>query len=554
MTIDAILPRERVDSMMRSGLWPDLTLLQCLEQACRRAPSATAVIDHNSTTGHRTTLNYRQLDECSRRIAAGLRRLGVARGEVVSFQLPNWWQFTALHLACLRIGAVSNPLMPIFRQRELEFMLGLAEARVLIVPAVFRGFDHEAMAHTLQARLRRLQHVLAIGGCGPDSFEARLLAGNLDPEAMLADARPMTPNDVVQILYTSGTTGEPKGVMHTSNTLFSNLVQYARRLQLSESDVVLMASPLAHQTGFMYGMMLPIYLGCASVLQDVWNAETATDIIEHERITYTFASTPFLSDMAEVAAQRPAAFNSLRTFHSAGATIPGSLVRSATERMGARIISGWGMTENGAATSTKPDDPPEKTFESDGCAMEGMALRVVDAEGRPLAIGQSGHLQVRGCSNFVGYLKRPQLYQTDAEGWFVTGDIARLDADGYLRITGRSKDVVIRGGENVPVVEIENLLIRHPKIREVAVVGRPDARLGERASAWVVVRPGEMLELTDITRYLAECGVSKTYFPEFLRLCNELPKTPSGKVQKFQLREMEKEKGEDPGPARGPAA
>jgi cyclohexanecarboxylate-CoA ligase len=186
--------------------------------------------------------------------------------------------------------------------------------------------------------------------------------------------------------------------------------------------------------------------------------------------------------------------------------------------------------------------------------MEGMALRVVDAEGRPLAIGQSGHLQVRGCSNFVGYLKRPQLYQTDAEGWFVTGDIARLDADGYLRITGRSKDVVIRGGENVPVVEIENLLFRHPKIREVAVVGRPDARLGERASAWVVVRPGEMLELADVTRYLAECGVSKTYFPEFLRLCNELPKTPSGKVQKFQLREMEKEKGEDPGPARGPAA
>jgi len=553
MAIDAILPRKRVEFMNRSGLWPALTLLKCLEQACRHAPSATAIVDHNSVTGRRTVLAYRELDEHSRRIAAGLRRLGVARGDVVSFQLPNWWQFTALHLACLRIGAVSNPLMAILRQRELEFMLGLTESRVFVVPVTFRGFGHEAMARALRPRLPRLEHILAIGGHGPDSFEARLLAGDPDPEATLADARPTTPNDVVQILYTSGTTGEPKGVMHTSNTLFSNLVQYARRLRLSGGDTVLMASPLAHQTGFMYGMMLPIYLGCSSVLQDVWNAETATDIVERERVTYTFASTPFLSDMAEVAARRPSAFDSLKTFHSAGATIPRSLVRSASERMGAHIISGWGMTENGAVTTTKPDDPPGKSFESDGCAMEGMELRVVDDEQRPLAAGQSGHLQVRGCSNFVGYLKRPQLYQTDAEGWFVTGDIARLDVGGYLRITGRSKDVVIRGGENVPVVEIENLLFGHPKIREVAVVGRPDARLGERASAWVVTRPGETLELSEITRYLAECGVSKTYFPEFLRLCDELPKTPSGKVQKFRLREIEKENEEDAGPARGRA-
>jgi len=539
MAVDPILPAARVDAMTRAGLWPGITLVDCLERGVARRPDAIALVDHNSVSGRRTSLSYRELRDRGERVAAGLWRAGVRPGDVVSIQLPNWWQFGVLHLACLRLGAITNPLMPIFREHELSFMLGLAETKVLVVPESFRGFDHARLAEALAARLPTLQRVFTIGDAAPRSFENELLAAEPPDAAMLAQWPRTAPDDVIQILYTSGTTGEPKGVMHTSNTLFSNLVPYARRLGLGEDDVMLMASPLAHQTGFMYGLMQPIYLGGTGVLQDVWDPRRAAAIVAQERVTYTMGSTPFLADLTEVARERGEDFGSLRIFQAAGATIPRALVRDATGLLGAAILSGWGMTENGAVTTTRPGDPPEKIFESDGCPLEGMELRVIDDRQRPLPPGESGHLQVRGCSNFVGYLQRPQLYQVDADGWFATGDIARLDADGYLRITGRSKDVVIRGGENVPVVEIENLLFRHPAVREVAVVGRPDPRLGERCAAWVVPRGETPPTLAELTSYLESCGVSKTYYPEFLRVIDELPKTPSGKVQKFVLRSME---------------
>lgn len=544
MAVDPILPPERVDAMTRAGLWPGFTLGDCLERCVTLQPDAVAIVDHDSATGRRTAISWRELDERVERIAAGLWRAGVRRGDVVSIQLPNWWQFAALHLACLRLGAVTNPLMPIFRERELSFMLDLAEAKILVVPETFRGFDHAALARTLAARLPRLQRVFTIGADAPLTFERELLDAAPPDSAMLDAWEPIAPDDVMQILYTSGTTGEPKGVMHTSNTLFSNLVRYSRRLDLGENDVILMASPLAHQTGFVYGLMQPVYLGCTAVLQDVWDPRKAADIVAREKVTYTMGSTPFLADLTEVARERGEAFASLRIFQAAGATIPRALVRDATVLLGATILSGWGMTENGAVTTTRPGDPPEKIFESDGCPIEGMELRVVDDGQQPLPPGESGHLQVRGCSNFVGYLRRPQLYQVDADGWFATGDVARLDTDGYLRITGRSKDVVIRGGENVPVVEIENLLFRHPAVREVAVVGRADPRLGERCAAWIVARGAAPPTLADLTAYLEGCGVAKTYFPEFLRVVDELPKTPSGKVQKFVLRSMEAQRSD----------
>ncbi len=539
--LDPIIPAARADAMRALGHWPGITLLDRLRAAVVQVPDATALVDRNSCTGRSTRLSYREIGTASERIAAGLWRLGVRHGDVVAVQLPNWWQFTALHLACLRIGAVTNPLMPIFRERELTFMLELARTKVLVVPEVFRNFDHASLGARLLAKLPDLRHVLVVGTSGPNGFERELL-GAVAEEDSRSQWKPAGVDDVVQILYTSGTTGEPKGVMHTSNTLFSNLLPYVRRMGLGAQDVVLMSSPLAHQTGFMYGMMMPIHLGCTAVLQDVWDPGIAADLIHGERVTYTMASTPFLADLTELGATAAGKFASLRLFHSAGATIPRVLVRDANQRLGTTVISGWGMTENGAAATTRPGDPAEKIFETDGCAMEGMELRVVDESGVPLPAGQSGELQVRGCSNFVGYLRRPHLYGTDDAGWFTTGDIARLDAEGYLRITGRSKDVVIRGGENIPVVEIEGLLFRHPAVREVAIVGRADARLGERCVAYVVPRGDASPTLQELTAWLGEAGVSKTYFPEFLRVVLELPKTPTGKVQKFQLRATEAER------------
>ena len=333
---------------------------------------------------------------------------------------------------------------------------------------------------------------------------------------------------------------EPKGVMHSSNTLFSNLLPFAQRLGLGEHDVVLMASPLAHQTGFLYGLMMPIILGATAVLQDIWRADRGADIIAAEKVTFTMASTPFLADATAAAEKRPEAFASLRIFVSAGAPIPRVLVQAAGTALGANIVSAWGMTENGAVTTTRIGDMPDKTFGTDGCALPGMELRTLDSAGTVLPAGAEGRLQVRGCSNFVGYLKRPALYGTDMDGWFETGDLARIDGEGYVRITGRSKDIIIRGGENIPVVEVEGLIYRHPAVLEAAIVGMPDVRLGERGCAFVVLRAGASLGLAGLVAFLEQHKLARQYLPEHLEIVADLPKTPSGKIQKFKLREMAK--------------
>ena len=543
MQFDPIIPAARAAAMKAAGHWRDRVLLEFFDAAIARRGDVLALVDHNSMTGARNALSYAELGRRVERIALGLLDLGVEAGDVVSYQLPNWWEFTALHLACLRIGAVSNPLMPIFRQRELSFMLGLAEAKVLVVPKFFRGFDYPAMAAELHGVLPALRHVLVVGGSGEQSFEERLLElpreRRRDAAAGFA-VRRAGPDDVMQVMYTSGTTGEPKGVMHTANTLFSNIVPYAERLGLGERDVVLMASPMAHQTGFMYGLMLPIYLGAKAVLQDIWQADRGAEIIAAEGATFTMASTPFLADMAEAATRRPQDFASLRMFLAAGAPIPRVLVQKASEALGANIISAWGMTENGAVTTTRVGDAPDKTFGTDGCPVPGMEVRTIDAAGRPVAVGEEGRLQTRGCSNFVGYLKRPQLYGTDAEGWFETGDLARIDADGYIRITGRAKDIIIRGGENIPVVEVEGLIYRHPAVQEAAIVGMPDPRLGERGCAFIVLRPGQSLSFQELIAFLRDQKLARDYLPERLEIVAEMPKTPSGKIQKFKLREAAK--------------
>ena len=534
MAMDPILSDQRKQAMRAAGFWSDQTLLEFFSRHARNDPGRLAVVGYEAASNRRTALTYGELQQAAERIAANLLRLGVKPGEVVSYQLPNWWHFMALHLALLRIGAVTNPIMPIFRDREMEFMLTLAETRVLIVPQRFRDFDHAAMADRLKAKVPTLEHVVIIGSGDNRDFETVLNSPGKRVEAATAASA----DDVVQLLYTSGTTGEPKGVMHTGNTLLNSVRYFEDRVRLTANDVVLMASPMAHQTGFLVGLLLPLYLGGRVVLQDIWNPAKAVDIVETERVTMTMASTPFLADLTAEAERRPEALRSLRTFVSAGAPIPRVLVRQATQNLGAHIVSGWGMTENGLVTTTKLDDPPEKVFETDGCPSQGMEVRIVDGEGKVLPHDEEGRLQARGPGTFVGYLKRPHLYAVDQDGWFETGDLARKDKDGYIRITGRTKDIVIRGGENVPVIEIEQLMYRHPAVQEVAIIGIPDERLGERACACVVLREGALLTLADLMGYMAENAVAKNYWPERIEVLDALPKTPSGKVQKFRLREI----------------
>jgi cyclohexanecarboxylate-CoA ligase len=344
--------------------------------------------------------------------------------------------------------------------------------------------------------------------------------------------------DLAALIYTSGSTGEPKGVMHSSNTMLSNLEYFAQRLKLGVDDVIHMPSPLAHQLGFMYGIVLPIMLGGTAILQDIFSAPEMARQIRDEGATFTMGATPFLNDLTEHVATSGQATPSLRVFVSAGAPIPRALVAKARQTLGAAIISAWGMSENGAVTTTKLDDGEEKATTTDGCMLPGIELRIVDAEGARVQTGQDGQLQVRGCSNFIGYLKRPELNPNDLEGWFDTGDLARMDADGYIRIAGRSKDIIIRGGENIPVVEVEGLLFKHPAVAEVAIVGFPDARLGERSCAFVRLREGASLTLPEVTAYLEAQRMARQYTPERLEVVQELPRTPSGKIQKFKLRDM----------------
>jgi len=541
MEFDAILIPPRRADMVARGHWRDRTINDDLDACVARCPDKLAVSAVSVERGTTRRLSYREVAALADRIAVGLSRLGVGRNDVVSCQLPNWWEFTLMYLACSRIGAVMNPLMHIFRERELSFMLAHGRSKLIVVPRQFRGFGFEKMLRDLQPSLPDLKHVLAIGGDGPDSFEARLTtpAWEREPDArqILSANRP-GPDDVTQLIYTSGTTGEPKGVMHSANTVMSNIVPYAARLRLGRDDIVLMASPMAHQTGFMYGLMMPIMLEASAVLLDVWDPGRAVDAIRESGATFTMASTPFLTDLSRAVTQSGKSMPSLRIFLCAGAPIPGPLVEQARASLGAKIVSAWGMTENGAVTTTLPDDDDERSVNTDGCPLPGMELKVVGDDNAALPAGRTGRLLVRGCSNFGGYLKRPQLNNTDADGWFDTGDLAFVDERGYVRINGRSKDVIIRGGENIPVIEVEALLYRHPAVAQAAVVAYPDERLGERACAVIVPKPGQTIDFDSMIAFLKEQKLARQYMPERLEVRESMPATPSGKIQKFRLREL----------------
>ena len=529
MEFDAVLlPPRRAESVAR-GYWLDRTINEDLDACVAACPDKLALTAVRCDTRDVRRFTYREMAMLADRIAVGLNRLGVGRNDVVAMQLPNCWQFTMLYLACSRIGAALNPLMPIFRERELSFMLKHSEAKVFVVPKTFRNFDHEAMARGLLPNLPSLRRIVVVDGGGEDDFNALLTGSEWeeapDAQAILTQNRP-GPDDVTQLIYTSGTTGEPKGVMHSANTLMANIIPYAERLKLEKDAIVLMASPMAHQTGFMYGLMMPVMLNASVVLQDVWDPALAADLIRREGVTFTMASTPFLTDLTRVVSESGQGVPSLKTFLCAGAPIPGPLVEQARAALGVKIVSAWGMTENGAVTLIKLDDDDRLSVATDGCPLPGVEVRVIDAEGRTLPPDEIGELVVRSCSNFGGYLKRPQWNNTDRDGWFDTGDLARMDAQGYIRIAGRSKDVIIRGGENIPVVEVESLLYKHPAVAQVAIVAYPDERLGERACAVIVPKPGQTIDFAGMSEFLKSQKLAVQYIPEKLMVRDAMPATP----------------------------
>jgi cyclohexanecarboxylate-CoA ligase len=475
---DVILSEERLESMTRSGGWPNRCLIDYFDDQVKVHPGKTYVIAHRVDTGVSESFTFTQFDAIVDRVADGLARCGIESGDVVSYQLPNWWEVLAICLACSRIGAVTNPLMPILRERELTFMLRLAESKILIVPESFRGFDYRSMARTVQRAVPTLKSIVAVGGDGAESFEQVLLR-----DGARLHAEKQNPNELLQLMYTSGTTGEPKGVMHSNNTLYANVVPFAERLEIRDKDVIVCPTPLAHQLGYLYGLLMPAMTGSTVVLQDVWNAAVCAELIAECRGTFCLGATPYLADLADLPNLWDYDVSSLRMFVSGGAPIPPPLVVRAKERLRAHIVSAWGMTEVSAVTTVHLGDQDELVSGTDGVALPHMEVGVFDEQDCELPRGQSGRLKTRGASAFLGYLKRSQLYNHNAEGWFDTGDLARMNDEGYIRITGRSKDVIIRGGENIPVVEIENVLYRHPAIR-------PSGRPGGRNRGYAGSTPG----------------------------------------------------------------
>jgi len=498
-----------------------VTILDVLDRHAHERPAERAVVEIGAD-GRVRELTWAALASESDQVAGALASLGVGNGDTVAFQLPNQINFLTIALATLRLGAVCEPLMPIFRERELSFMLRESAARVLFVRGVFRGRDYAAMAAGLRSQLPALEHVIVVDGDAPTGEGAPDVPGP-------------GPEQIAQLLFTSGTSGEPKGALHRHDALMRAADHHIDHFGLSGDDVIYVPSPLAHQTGFLYGMWIAIRLGAAQVLQEVWDADVGLDAMRRFGVTFVQAATPFLADLTRVADDRGETPERLRTFVATGAAIPRELARRSRQVLDAEVGGAWGTTESCLGCAFAPGDDAELAWGTDGRALSGVRLRVVDDEGRMLAPGEEGNFEVHTDCLFVGYLNRPALTAevVTEDGWYRTGDLARIDRSGYVRITGRVKDVINRGGEKVPVAEIEQLLHAHPAVRDVAIVAMPDERLGERACAFVV---GE-LEFDTMLEYLDSHRVSKTYWPERLELVPSLPRTPSGKIQKFLLRE-----------------
>jgi cyclohexanecarboxylate-CoA ligase len=533
------LTAEMIRDFTSRGLWGSTLLHDDLDRWAAQRPEQLAVVSPARGGASQVRLSYGELAAEVQRAAAALRGLGIQAGDVVSMQLPNWYEFLVIMLACSKLGAVINGLTPIYRQHELRFILERTASKVMVVPATFRGFDYAAMLDGLSPELPTLEQVVVVAEAAPPGMLTydKLIAGTADESDL---PTPTDANSLVQIAFTSGTTGEPKGVMHTHNTLLATVNGLIQHLELGPPQVNLIITPIGHQTGFLWGILITQMLGGTMVFQDRWDPAETVETIAREGITTTAGATTFLRDLTLAPDLEPSKVASLQTFITAGAPIPPVVVEDATAKLGCRVFSAWGMTEYGIGTAVGSRDPREKVAASDGRAVPGAEVRVVDEQGNLTAPGQEGDLQVRGAGLFVGYFKRPDFTTQSftPDGFLMTGDRAYQDADGFVRLTGRSKDIVIRGGENIPVAEIEALIVGHPKIRDVAIVAMPHERLGEQACAYVVLKdPADPLTLPELSEYLLGFQIAIQKLPERLELIDELPRTASGKVQKFKLRE-----------------
>lgn len=525
-------------AMRDQGWWQDKTLDDLLEAAIEMVPDKKAIVAYRMDKGFDAptkTMTYGELGDAVAKAAGAFRAMGIGKGDIVAIMLPNWWEFVVSAYALGRVGAVPNPLMHIFRERELRFMLGFADTKAIIIPKAFRGHDFEEMMDGLKPDLPKLEHIIVVDGEAERSFDSLVMNSGAAP-IPAAEGDAVDPDEMAVLMYTSGTTGEPKGVMHCFNTMIACADSLGTRFGLGADDVHFGSTPFGHMTGYAAVMIQALYYGSTAVLQDVWEPKAGVPIMVREGVTHMAAATPFLADICRIVSEGEEA-PKLRTFLCGGAQIPPVVIEQAKTLLDLDVSSLWGMTESLAGTLTEPERAAEKSATTDGRAVEGVELLIADENLNPAPTGETGRLYFRGSQQFLGYYRKPGLDGRGAEGWFDTGDLAYMDEEGYIRIDGRSKDIIIRGGENVPVVEIESILYRHPKVTDVAIVGYPDQRMGERGCAFLVLKEGDGFTMDDMRDWMAESGAAKQYWPEAIEVIEVMPRTASGKIQKYLLRE-----------------
>jgi acyl-CoA synthetase len=528
--IDLQPPGASRERYYQAGYWQNQSLGQLIAASVAAHPDKVAVTD---TSGH--SISYRELDDKASRLAAFLALRGVGVGDVVTMHLPNWWQTAVVTFATLKLGAVINPLPPTYGWKDLAFIMNKSDSKAVIVPGRFRSVDYTEHLVRIAAELTVAPTIVVIGA-GNEAIGSPFDEALSGP--LLAQDHYAAADDAALLLFTSGSESKPKGVVHTHNTAIYGERALSGTLQFDKDDVCFMASPVTHTSGFMHGILMTLMTGATVSLLDIFKGDTAVDQMIASRATWTMGATPFLSDVVDSMERSGRRLPDLRYFLCGGAPIPEILVRRA-QQLGVRVMSIYGSTESPPHTVTWPADPIEAAWQFDGRTLPGIEVCAVDEDGKPLALGQQGEQWSRGPHAFIGYLGEPGLTANalDAQGWYHSGDLATVGPQGEVRIVGRIKDMIIRGGQNISAREVEDILLEHPSCQSVAVVGLPDERLGELGCAVVVCHTGKTLGFEDMKQFLIARGVARFKLPERLVLRAALPTTPSGKIQKFKLRE-----------------
>ncbi|EEZ9157635.1 medium-chain fatty-acid--CoA ligase [Escherichia coli] len=532
MKVTLTFNEQRRAAYRQQGLWGDASLADYWQQTARAMPDKIAVVDN-----HGASYTYSALDHAASCLANWMLAKGIESGDRIAFQLPGWCEFTVIYLACLKIGAVSVPLLPSWREAELVWVLNKCQAKMFFAPTLFKQTRPVDLILPLQNQLPQLQQIVGVDKLAPAT-------SSLSLSQIIADNTPLTTaitthgDELAAVLFTSGIEGLPKGVMLTHNNILASERAYCARLNLTWQDVFMMPAPLGHATGFLHGVTAPFLIGARSVLLDIFTPDACLALLEQQRCTCMLGATPFVYDLLNVLEKQPADLSALRFFLCGGTTIPKKVAREC-QQLGIKLLSVYGSTESSPHAVVNLDDPLSRFMHTDGYAAAGVEIKVVDDARKTLPPGCEGEEASRGPNVFMGYFDEPELTARalDEEGWYYSGDLCRMDEAGYIKITGRKKDIIVRGGENISSREVEDILLQHPKIHDACVVAMPDERLGERSCAYVVLKaPHHSLSLEEVVAFFSRKRVAKYKYPEHIVLIEKLPRTASGKIQKFLLR------------------